>query len=174
MRNLWNKKFAPNSDVNYPDEILRAQCSYLYEITNGKVIGKVQSYNGPISSSISKSLISTFTELVPIEGIEAEIQDSLGNVSKSDFTYEFFITSISTPNYKYRVLFIHYELPFYPVSVVLDEGICSELGLAQSFLCKSQEEFEDALERILNSSKLESIISSLLMIVGNEELVPPF
>lgn|GEM_PF-5288428 len=50
-----------------------------------------------------------------MEDKQVDIQEDLGSVSESDFTFEFFITSTATPNYKYRVLFLHYDIPFYPV-----------------------------------------------------------
>jgi hypothetical protein len=167
MKNLWNKTFTATQDKNAPNEIIEEQCAILKQLTGGKIIGKVSSYAGPISSYISSSGFAVIANFMGKQE-KIDIQEDLGNVSES-FTFEFFITSTKTPNYKYRVLFLRYEIPYYPVRIVLDEAIAKELEVASAFICESQINFEGVLGRIFNAKKLESIISTLLAIVQKEE-----
>jgi len=166
LRNLWDKKFEAAKDAITPEDIVSAQCRYLEDMTHGSIIARVSSYYGDIPSFYNESgsrdtamkLKLLYTE------IHAEKQDGLRGAPDDGFTFEFFITSVSTPNYKYRVFFIRYGIPFYPVSIILDEAIASELGFEQSFNCDSQEIFESILSQILGSKKVESVISALLAI----------
>ena len=167
MKNLWNKTFEATNDVNLPDEIIKVQCSILEEVTNGLIVARISPHSGPIFSYIKDPPFAALRGLVEPKIIE--IQENLGDVSEGYFTFEFFITSTSSPNYKYRVMFLRYEIPFYPVIIVLDESIASELSLEQTISCDSQEEFENIVERILGSKKLENVISSLLAIALKEK-----
>lgn len=167
MKNLWSREFQPTEDALTPDEIIDTQCKFLEEATKGKIMAKVSSYAGPISSYISRSPFSNIANALSDKAID--IQEDLGNVSEGDFTFEFFITSLSTPNYKYRVLFLHYEIPFYPAYIVLDDAIAEELGVDHNIVCDNQDNFAHMLELILGSKKMESIISTLLALVQKEE-----
>ncbi len=80
----------------------------------------------------------------------------MGEIGEGSVTFEFFITSVATPNYKYRVMFVEYGIAFFPVYLTLDESIALELA--------NQEEFEKILEKILNSEKIEKVINNLLTI----------
>ena len=85
-------------------------------------------------------------------------------IGEGSVTFEFFITSVATPNYKYRVMFVEYGIAFFPVYLTLDESIALELGAEESMECANQEEFEKILEKILNSEKIEKVINNLLTI----------
>jgi len=171
MKSILNREFKPTEDAMTPDDIINIQCKLLEEATKGKIIAKVSSYDGPITSYVSRSPLSLSLSALStsFEDSKIDIQESLGNVSKGDFTFEFFITSPSTPNYKYRVLFLHYEIPFYPALVVLDDAIADELEIECDFKCDTQDTFERALERILSSKKIDGVISALLALVQKEE-----
>ena len=154
---LWGKTFSPAQDVRTPAEIIKTQCDLLEKATEGSVVAKIKSYVGTPSFDLLIKLDKPVGEGL---GIQAD----LGNVTKEAFTFEFFITSTSTPNYKYRVMFLHYEIPCYPVHIVLDESIAKELEIIEDFACNSQESFEDALSTILRSTRVENIINSLLAV----------
>lgn len=98
------------------------------------------------------------------------VQKNLGEVEDSKFVFEFYITSRATPNYKYRVMFIEYGIAFYPVTITLDETIAEEIKETTKIECQTQEVFEEKLEMILGSAKLEQIINNLLLIVGQDAL----
>jgi len=167
MKNLWNKEFEAIKDSSTPDEIIKAQCTILAKMTNDKIVARVSSYSGAFRPYTTKSLFEPISSMM--EAKLVDIQKDLGSVSEGGFTFEFFITSTATPNYKYRVLFLRYEIPFYPCFMILDEAIGTELGIGQSFKCDTQEDFENKLGQILGSKKIENVVGALLAIVKKEE-----
>ena len=167
MKDLWNKTFTAVQDITMPDAIIDAQCSYLEKATNGKIVARVSSYDGPISSYVAHSPLN-FAQYFADRKVE--VQEKLGNISEGDFTFEFIITSTNTPNYKYRVMFIQYDIPFYPVLIVLDERIASDLELPVNVRCDTQVDFESAVELILGSKTIEQVISSLLAIAQRDSI----
>lgn len=121
-----------------PKKILEEQCRYLNEDTDGVVIGRVAGYPKDIelyfadTSTDALSADQTFSagsgrigESPAMKKID--IQKELGEVGKEGFTYEFFLTSKGTPDYKFRVLFMRYDITGYPVTIVLEEGIAAEI-----------------------------------------------
>jgi len=167
MKNLWKKTDIKPMEVDTPVEIIQYQCTRLWEMTEGSIIAKVYEYSQPIFSYIEKSrLIRTIDENKKIN-----IQENLGDVSDGTFSYEFFITSTSTPKFKYRIMFLQYDISVYPVTLVLDESILEELELNQELVtCNNQTEFEIILEKILNSKKVTNVISALLKISQRDKV----
>lgn len=161
MSELIKKTFTATEEV-VPDEIINEQCTLLEKLTDGEIVAKVTEYTGPITTYTKGNPLSAFQDMFDEETVN--IQEDLGDVSECDFTFEFFISSMSSPNYKYRILFLHYEIPFYPALIVLDEDIAVELGLEQRISCSNQTHFEKVIGNILNSQKVENVIGSLLAI----------
>ena len=160
MKSLWNKEFEASKIIK-PKEILDEQGKNLLQLTNGKILAKTEEYNGPTQSYISDGImagISAFNKK------EYNIQNDLGEIEGSNFSYEFYITATTTPNFKYRVMFIEHHITFYPLSITLDESIAQELEYPQYIYCDSESEFIEILSAILNSSKIESVINALLAI----------
>ncbi|MCL2250237.1 MAG: hypothetical protein FWC13_13350 [Oscillospiraceae bacterium] len=165
MKNLWNSKFEW-LEIETPKDILNHQCSELGKLTKERVIAKITEYDGHILSYYKKNPFNIVSKMLEEEYVD--IQDELGASAESNFTFEFFITSASTPNYKYRIMFFQYGIDFYPVTIVLDEAIAEELKIEQNTICSSQDEFEDILKKILNSKKMEKVIRALMTIVEKE------
>ena len=122
--------------------------------TGGVIIAKIAEYTGPILSKTDDDNIFAW-------------QTELGDISNSVFAYELFITSIAAPNYKYRVMIIHYAIDLYPVTIVLDESIAVEFSNKQELKCKSYDEFILYLKIILNSRRLKKVISALLALAND-------
>lgn len=167
MKNLWKKDFYAEKDINTAQEILQEQCDYLMNNTRGKIIAKVAEYDGPTQSYTEKSTFSSISETLKDQFVN--IQTALGETSSNKFAYEFYITSSATPNYKYRIMFMTYGITFYPVNITLDESIASEIHQDQYIICETQEQLENILEQILNSSQLEKIINNLLAIAKQQD-----
>lgn len=163
MKNLWNKKFEP-SKVLKPKEILDEQGKRLLDITDGKILARTEEYTGPTHSYKSDGLMSEMAGMAVLGARDYNVQDDLGEIDGSNFSYEFYITSIATPNFKYRVMFVEHDITFYPLSITLDESIAKELECKQYISCNSENEFLDVLSNILNSNKIESVINALLSI----------
>lgn len=170
MRDLWSKNFIAEDITDTAQSIILEQCDTLEQRTKGKILAKVIEYYGPIKTYTTQGSFSALAEASKMLGEQkVDIQDSLGEIENSKFTYEFYLTSIATPNYKYRVLFIEYGITFYPVSMTIDESIALEISEDQYIECQTQNVFEEKLEKILNSNKLEKVINNLLAIVKKSE-----
>lgn len=165
MANLWNRDYTVTDIVSVID-ILSEQCDAINKMTDGIIIGRISKYDGPIDS-YSIAYTSVLAEAIS-KNIMAEsfnVQDQLGEIPRqSYFTYEFFITSRDTPDYKYRVLFLQYGLGMYPVKVVLDDDIAKEIAINETEIIENPENFLDYITKILNSDKVTSVIISLLNI----------
>ena len=167
MKSLWKNEFKPLA-IDTPGDIVQFQCASIGTITNGKIIARIVEYSEPIKSYTKKS---PFFADIDIDDLVVNIQDNLGEVSGGEFTFEFYITSVATPNYKYRIMFIQYGLSLYPVTIVLDETIAKELRLKkQQIICSDQEEFENKLTAIINSKKVGCVISSLLGLTRQDRI----
>ena len=164
MSSLWKKEFKAEN-IRKPVDILEEQAELLAEMTDGRIIAKVEGYEGPIHSGkmggTLKLSISALTEY------DYDVQDDLGEIEGSNFRYEFYITSVMTPNFKYRIMFFEHDITFYPVRITLDETIANELDLDVYIGCDSLREFIKTLTMILNSKKIESVINALLSIENN-------
>ncbi len=161
MKNLWKKSFVAEDRVDTAKNIIQEQCNYLRNSTEGKIVAKVVEYDGVIESYLAMPQRESAAKVI-------DIQTKLGEKDQEGFSFEFFITSTATPNYKYRVMFVKYGISLYPVHITLDESIASEIGSDEYIFCDTQEEFEKVLELILNSSKLEKIINNLLAIAKQQ------
>ena len=159
MSNLWKKEFKAQ-EIQTPKEILDEQCNELSKITSGKIIAKTEVYDGP-TYSYTTDLTSTISRITEQT---YNVQSDLGEIKNRDFKYEFFITSKITPSFKYRVMFFQYGITFYPVDITLDETIANEISTDEYITCNSSEEFTEYLCKILNSKKLENVITALLSI----------
>jgi len=178
MGSMWNLDLE-NVDTTTPtpDEIVNEQCDFLREATQGRIVAKVANYNGPIASYTAPPLVHNFAKaLAPLymsQEQKFDIQDKLGEIGDDPsnyFTFEFFITSMKTPNYKFRIMFLRYGIGHYPVELVLDEDIAINIGMEEpSFSCDSMDEFKDYLAKILNSPKVQTVIKTLYAATLKEE-----
>lgn len=160
MKNLWQKEFSP-IEIESPKKILKEQGEYLSEITGGLIVAKANGYDGTIHSGTIHGLSSLALNL---GDREYNVQDDLGDIQEGTFKYEFYIASPKAPDYKYRVMFIEHNISLYPVNIVLDQEIATEINVNEEVVCENVNEFEAILTSILNSSKIEKIINALLSI----------
>jgi hypothetical protein len=172
MKSLWKKDFKPLA-TDTPKDIVEYQCASLNKITNGIIVAGVTEYSELYPSNDlfpsdklypSKELSSSVGEVSG--GQAANLKNKVGEKAGYGFTYEFYISSIASPNYRYRVMFLQYGTSMYPLTIIMDEAIADELNLEQQTVCASQEDFESTLEKIINSDKVGKVISVLL---GNAE-----
>ncbi|OON99178.1 MAG: hypothetical protein ATN35_01875 [Epulopiscium sp. Nele67-Bin004] len=49
----------------------------------------------------------------------------------------------------------------YPVHAIIDETIAEQVGLSTEITCDNKAEFEQFLEKVLNSPKLEEVVKNL-------------
>lgn len=154
-----------------PTKILEEQCIYLNEDTKGIVIGRVAKY------SLDSAEIGYWNEAIvnPSNFIIQNIQSSLGEICNNTFTYEFFLTSKKTPDYKFRVMFMKYNISYYPVTVILEREIAGEIhnlinkeyalpNNIYTYFIPSVKDFEEVLSKIFNSKRFNQIVSKLIQI----------
>jgi len=166
MENLWKLDEVITIDT-LPEEIIKQQCQYLKQLTEGRVIGNVKRYSGPLSSYSYKQL-GVADAIAEATGgsytVNVDIQEKLGDVGSVPeiyFSYEFYLTSPNTPKYKFRVMFFSYVKGQYPIDLVLDSDIAADIRTSTSIDCVSEGDFMDTLARILNSEKVRSVVNAL-------------
>lgn len=160
MEKLFTVRFdqATKTEIS-PKKILEEQCRYLNEDTNGIVIGRVAEY--------PKNIDSYFTFSISADSVagKSNLQKMLGEIGKEKLTYEFFLTSKGTPDYKFRVMFMQYDITGYPITIVLEEGIAAEIDYFNTeyiYQLKEEREFKDLLKKIFNSERLMGIVTKLM------------
>lgn len=179
MGKLFNLQFDADAELEaLPKNILEEQCIYLNKETEEVVIGRVTQYSGnlethytsPIESALSNGFLKTLGANVPDIGKafalkEMNAQIELGEVGEEWFTYEFFLTSKGTPDYKFRVLFMQYGITGYPVTVILEEGIADEINHSDAgytYYVQNRKEYEELLSRIFSSRRFGEILTKLM------------
>jgi len=163
MDTLWNIDYD-KPDLKAANELIQIQCEKLAELTDGMVIARIIEYKG--NNYRTYSLMHEFNNQNIFGGEVKDPQAYLGdNDENSAFVYEFYITSIKTPKYKYRVCFIYFSIGLYPVGLTIDKSIAISADLeGTEFEIEDQEGFENKLGCILGCEKVTSIIKNLLNI----------
>ena len=166
MDNLWPKEFK-TLDITAPKDILEEQCGYLKQLTGDKIIARVAEV-----AILPFSLLKKTQKGLYGEKFFSDRKDAL-------FNYEYFITSIHTPNYKFQIMYLSYGIPYYPLFIQLDESIGEELNNNKDIsgidistnhpaqiVINSQEEFILILSNVLASKKVTNVINTLLTIAN--------
>lgn len=178
MGKLFNLRFDADAKLEVlPKKILEEQCIYLNKETEEVVIGRVAQYSGslepyyttPIASVLSDDLERTLGTGISkaFNSKKIDAQTKLGEVGEDQFTYEFFITSKGTPEYKFRVLFMQYGITGYPVTVILEEGIADEINHSDdgyTYYMQTRKEYEELLARIFSSKRFGEILTKLMQL----------
>ena len=97
--------------------------------------------------------------------LAGDTQSNLGNVGSAPEifkSYEFYLTSPHTPNYMFRIMFFNYVLGQYPICIILDEGI------GENISCATEDEFTEALIKIINSQKVQKVVRALNALAHEE------
>ena len=171
MKDLWKLDTGSEAMPIPPEEIIDAHCDNLNARTEGRVRAKIAAWDGPTASYTRHEGISL--ALLAFSSIgspkKVDIQEELGDVGESHFAFEFYLTSPSTPNYKFRILFLVYRIGYYPLQLVMDDEIASEIGVGQNVTCENEDEFNQYLEKILSSPKVAKVVTSLNHLALREE-----
>jgi hypothetical protein len=169
--NMWSLNIEEQLSIMPPEEIVKNQCDFLREITKGKVVAEVAVYDGPTRSYVDHGLGGILRGFeTSYKGREINIQENLGDIGENKCSFEFFTTSVNTPNYKFRVMFLSYGLSFYPVEIVLDEDIAEEIKLNPIIVCENESGLAEALKEIIESPKIEKVVQSLYAKALRDEL----
>lgn len=166
MSQTWKNDFQEiNSE--YPNKIVLEYFKELYEITDKKIIAKLEIFEQNISDmNKPPAIFNSIMNITNIYDKGSSIQEKLGEVGEyNKFTYEMYITGNKITNYKFRFAFLEYGIVPYPVKIAVDIGIATELGYEKTIIeCNNEEEFRKILESIFNSNRLTEIIKGLIVV----------
>ena len=167
MDSLWKLDLDDYDQVAVPPEqILEQQCMHLKKLTEGRVIAQISKYSGPIHSHSYKSLgfAGLAAAMSMPRTVKFERQEVLGDIGDAPDVienYEFFLTSPSTPRYKFRIMFFSHVSGQYPVDIVLAEDIAIDILSKEDISCAAEEDFKAILIRIISSKKVKQVVKAL-------------
>lgn len=145
-----------------PKELAKEIIPQISDATRGYVIGNIKEYSGEIFSYRKKSPLAALS----ISGeIDVDVQDSLGEKSPKEETYEIYLTAKDIEDYQYRILFFRFGIGGYPVKVVVNEDLAEEINKKSGkyiFTAESMDAFEQLLIKILQTRELKTIMQSII------------
>jgi hypothetical protein len=160
MENLWPGSFDI-SDRKTPKEIIESQAKFLPSLTNHKIIAKVSSVD--LKKIGSQDPYKFLTPNIVCD--KKELSDYLGEQNKiSRLDYDFSIMFYNSADYKYRAFFFSYNMDLYPVTFYLDSEIAHEIQCNKELEIADEKGIEELLSEIFNSSKIKTVISSMMRI----------
>lgn len=136
MDNLWPESFQEIKIVK-PLDIIEKQAEYLSTLTEKLVYGAVENSSGAEFIKIDKCLYS--------------------------FNYNFDIKAKYIGRYSFRIFSFAYDIPIYPVSVILNDEIQNELKtMPQNFKLEDSDSLINLLRDILHTNKVREVVGSLI------------
>ena len=168
--NLTEKLDFSDIDLTAPDMVINEILTQLPEETNGLVMGKIVSYNGPIMSYKKKGVSSIAASLslgIGTEDIEVDIQEKLGKIGQETHKFECYLYTPEYEKYKYRVFFVKYDLSNYPATVVLDSSVAKSVSTSNTgyiYTCSSRSELENLIVNVLTSKRVVSVMQELIRV----------
>lgn len=165
-------------DLTAPNVVIKEFASQIKQETNGIIIGTVEKYDGPVESytttisSPSSSIVGIskmLSSLSPAEkNIDVDIQTDLGKIGDKSFKYEFYLSTPSFEQYKYRVCFLEFGIANYPVKVVLEKSIADSISIKPNsdciIICNNRAELEELVTRMIFSKRIINIMQELIHI----------
>lgn len=165
-------------DLTPADIVVEEIAKELKSETRGLVDCNVKPYAGEIYSRIvtkPSSMASSMTMLtsaLDTRGHEEifDVQDSLGELINKENKYEVYLSTPKYKNYKFRLMFLKYDSTIYPVTIVLEQEISTQLQNAHnSYIYKigSREEFEKFIISVIKTEKVTNILQQLVSLAGS-------
>lgn len=157
---------------------MEEQCKYLFQDTKGKVFavfGEIEK-NGSINM-LAKAMINVYRSISGIAGMY-ETYENIGEISTKDLIdandmyydkrYGF---EICTEKYRFRLFEVRMT-PIYPIEIIVDEGICKNIGNSleevvvqgekfNSFIINDEDAFYYVLRKVLQDKKVHYLIDEL-------------
>lgn len=160
MSDLWPEIHSDECEENNTISILREQARAIERKTNGiikatfsKITYKKNDLSelGKVASALSG--MSTFFEEDGLMKDKIDI-NTLYQLEKYKF-------EIYSDTYKFRIFTIENRTVF-PIFIIIDEGICTELGCKQREEIDSNHELEELVSSVFHSNKIKTILSRML------------
>ena len=160
-------------DLTAPDKVIEEILSQLSKETNGIIIGKIQSYSGPVFS-YEQGVFSEIAEAMQsVVSKSIDIQDYLGEIGEEVHQFECFLYTPEYDTYKYRVFFVKYDIANYPVDIILDESVARSIsGLKSGYVhkCNTREDLENLVYDIFNSKRIVTVMQQLIRINQSKKI----
>ena len=164
--NLSEKLDFNDIDLTEPDQVIIDLIKQISEETSGIILGNIIPYDGHIFSHKKHGL----------EGLKAalgaadqtiHIQTTLGAQGDNSKKFEFYLSTPSYKQYKYRICYLKYGVSNYPATVVLDQNIINEICPDDSnyvLSCNTRSELEDLFIQIIYSQRVLKVMQELIRI----------
>lgn len=161
-------------DLTPADIVVEEIAKELKSETRGLVDCNVKPYAGEIYSRIvtKPSSMAMLTSALDTRGHEEifDVQNSLGELINKENKYEVYLSTPKYKNYKFRLMFLKYDSTIYPVTIVLEQEISTQLQNAHnSYIYKigSREEFEKFIISVIKTEKVTNILQQLVSLAGS-------
>lgn len=183
---LSSKLEFDNVDITPPNVVANELAEQIKKETNGIIKGTVTSYSKGVFSYRGTGLRVGVSDLIPsltglptpLVGLHASLesiaekkanpQNELGKIGEKTQEYEFYLTTPSFEQYKYRICFLQFGIANYPVSVVLEQSIADSINERSDsnyiISCKNRKEFEDLMCRVILSKRVLGVMQELINI----------
>lgn len=167
-----------NVDMSAPEKIVSEMCNQIKSQTRDYIQGTVQAYEGHIESYTREGFGSITVALSSNK--EVDIQNNLGKVGYEEHKFEFYLSAIALPQYRFRLMFFSYGIGGYPVRIVLEQSIADEIFQRSNgqyiIECNSMDDLKNTVIRVLNSKRVIRIIQELInasILAKNQEVPEP-
>lgn len=163
MTDLWPEIQPKTIEENNSVGILREQAKIISKKTEGKIKGTFSkvTYKKNGLTELSRAMSA-----LPLSGNLVEEDDDKELKGKTDanklYDLERYKFEIYSDKYRFRIFTLDNRSVF-PVYINIDEGICEELEFDRREEIASNRELEDMVSSVINSKKLQTIISRMLI-----------
>ena len=161
MKNLWKDLETLESDMTNPIDLVEAQSKYLEEGTDDML----------------------FIEIDDVYKISTVTKNVIANVDlKNDFMYKASLCSAGLSDYSFTIFTVFYGITFYPLLLSVPNEIADEFVATSAievvdstsknrtyFLAKTEEEYEQLLENVLNSERVRTVLKNMKAIIEDVE-----
>ena len=158
MNDLWPDFFAETAEPNDALEIIRHHAVTLEKKTNKKVkatFSKISYRNEAMIEALGHfASLASNQELLENELNEKKDVNELYN--KINYKFE-----IYNETYRFRVFVLEYRI-LYPIEIIVDEGIKSEISRSIKTTIYNNAELTDCISSIFSSRKLKDIILQMM------------
>ncbi len=159
MDSLWGTITEIEKEKT-PEEILEEQFEIIADMTDDKVIGRIERFDKSIDE-LTMSLPETTVHAMQTMTMP-QAQRYLGEKnSESGFTFEVYLSARGIPNYKYRFMLIQRGVSSYPVKCVIEDAIFDGFGQDTVVYSENESDFIELLKKVLSSKRMMSIVNKL-------------
>lgn len=161
MNDLWPEiQFNNESEVNNTIPILREQARVIEKKTNGVIKATFSKI------TYKKNSLSELSKVASaLSGIGGILEEDDLLIDRTDintlYQLERYKFEIYSDTYKFRIFTVENRTVF-PVFIIVDEGICSEIGCKQKEEINNNHELEELVSSIFHSNKIKTILSRML------------